>query len=147
MPRKPSRSRLSSSRPVRSGLAGVSRPVVRRDLEQSESDLVAATMEALTMRRVWAWRANSGTRVVANEGKRRVIKLSPPGTPDIIGIVPGTEGQLFGLEAKTSKGRLNANQKVWHAKAEAAGVRVGVFRTTGEALALVRLWSIREASN
>jgi hypothetical protein len=93
---------------------------------------VRATLKALELRRVWAWRVNSGARIG--------IKLAPTGTPDIIGIVPGSNGQLFGLEAKTSAGKMRPSQVAWHNKATDCGVKVGTFRTVAEALELLRSW-------
>lgn len=99
----------------------------------TESALVKNTLRALELRGVWAWRANSGTLMIQG----RMFKGAPAGTPDILGVI---NGKLFGLEAKTTKGKVSETQRVWHSRAEREGVRVGVFRTVGEALGFVETW-------
>lgn len=42
------------------------------------------------------------------------------------------------LEVKVGKGKLNAAQVAWHARAEARGIRVAVVRTLDEALEVLR---------
>lgn len=119
----------------------------------SESTLVTAILGALKMKGIFAWRANSGTQVIKAEGShaRRVIRGADAGTPDILLVLPvyadvavgQTErlGVLAGLEVKTATGKLQPSQVAWHARAEKFGVRVGVCRSVGEALALVQNWS------
>lgn len=99
----------------------------------TESVLVKHTLRALELRGVWAWRTNSGGVMVQGS----LYRGAPAGTPDILGVI---DGRLFGLEAKTAKGRVSETQRVWHSRAEREGVRVGVFRTVGEALAMVEEW-------
>ena len=101
----------------------------------SESDLVRATLDALAKLGFWAWRTNSGVAVGASGAR---VKLAPPGTPDILGVT--SDGRLFGLEAKTPTGRVSKTQIAWAARAERHNVHVAVFRSVGEAVALVRKW-------
>lgn len=107
----------------------------------SESDLVRAVLQALTLRRVWAWRVNSGVTVIGSGKSKRVIRGAPAGSPDIMLVVPGTLGRLGAVELKTETGRLRASQQRWHDKASRMGVACGVARSVGEAMALVDLWS------
>jgi hypothetical protein len=108
----------------------------------SETQLVRAVLDALAAKRVWAWRINSSLTVFgATSGHaRRVVKGAPAGSPDIMGILPGGGGRLFGIELKSPTGKQNANQKAWQLKAEAHGVRYGIARTVSEGLALVEGW-------
>ena len=110
----------------------------------SETQLVRAILDALHAKGVWCWRVNAGLTVFgASAGHaKRVIKGAPNGTPDIIGIVPGSRGRLFGLEAKSPTGKQNPNQRAWEIKATALGVRYGVVRSIGEALALLDAWQL-----
>ena len=78
------------------------------------------------MRRVWAWRVNSGAMAVNYRG-------APAGTPDILVVLP-PNGRLVGLEVKTATGQQAPSQVAWHAKAGANGVPYAVVRSTGEAL-------------
>lgn len=65
----------------------------------SEKDLVNAILDWLALHGAWAFRANSGVIPVEGEnGKRRMFRGAPAGTPDIIGIWPGGLG--FGIECK-----------------------------------------------
>jgi len=108
----------------------------------TETVLVRGILDALHAQAVFCWRVNAGLTVFGASGghAKRVIKGAPNGTPDIIGIVPGSRGRMFGIEAKSPKGVQNANQKAWEAKAAAHGVRYGVARSIGEAMGLVRAW-------
>lgn len=105
----------------------------------NETTIVRSILDALTMHGYWAWRANSGSRPTEYKGKVGRIKLSPPGTPDVLVVLPG--GQLAGLEAKTAKGRQTETQRRWQTRAERHGVRYAVVRSAVEALAIVKEWT------
>jgi hypothetical protein len=67
---------------------------------------------------------------------RRVIRLAPAGTPDILVLHP------YGfLEIKTATGEIRASQVLWHRTARGRGVRVAVVRSIGEALQVVGGWA------
>jgi hypothetical protein len=106
----------------------------------NETARVRAILDALELRGHWAWRANSGTQVIAASGqnRRRVIRGAPPGTPDILVVLPG--GRLGGLEVKTDSGRQSASQRLWEAKAARHRVRYAVVRSAREAIATVEAW-------
>lgn len=104
----------------------------------TEQRLTMSIIQALTARRIWCWRVNSGVVVTGTGASRRMVKMAPAGTPDILGVVG--DGRLFGLEVKTAKGRLAASQVAWAAKAVANGVRTRVVRSIGEALTAVAEW-------
>lgn len=111
--------------------------------------MVAAILKALALKGIWAWRANSGTQVIAasKRARRRAIKGAPAGTPDILLVlrrVPGCDddvGALCGLEVKSETGTQRLSQKAWQAKAERHGVRYAVVRSVREALAAVEAWA------
>lgn len=98
----------------------------------TETDLVRAILDALRTLKVWSWRTNAGT---FNGGK---VRGAPAGTPDVLGVLPG--GFLFGLEAKTERGKLSQSQLDWHETARFQGVRVEVVRSVGHAVATVARW-------
>lgn len=112
---------------------------------QLESDIQRAILAALTLRRIWCWRVNSGAMVVGEGAARRFVKLSPPGTPDILGVLPDGSGCLFGLEVKTATGKQSAAQIAWQKRAEASGVRYRVVRSVAEALAAIDEWNTSQA--
>jgi hypothetical protein len=111
----------------------------------SETDLVRAILGALRLRRVWAWRANSGTIVLKANAKaqRRVVRGAAAGTPDILGVLPG--GRLFGLEVKVPGGRVRPSQTAWHVQAAQHGVAVAVVHSISEALGAVDRWILEAA--
>lgn len=104
----------------------------------SETDLVNGALRALELRRIWAWRANSGTTVLKTTKSRRVIKGAPAGTPDVLLILPG--GRLAGIELKSPTGRVRSTQKIWSEKAKRHGVRWGVARSVSEVMRLIDKW-------
>lgn len=108
----------------------------------SETELVRSILATLARMGIWAWRANAGSRVMpaTDRSARRMFRGAPAGTPDILGVLPG--GRLFGLEAKTARGRVRPSQSAWHATAERHGVLVAVVRSVSEALAAVDRWRL-----
>jgi hypothetical protein len=114
----------------------------------------------LTLKGILAWRANSGTQVLAatSKARRRVIKGAPAGTPDILLVLPvqarvlslgaagmalesSVWGALCGLEVKSATGTQQPSQKAWQATAERHGVRYAVVRSVREALAALEGWT------
>lgn len=110
----------------------------------SETQLVRAVLDTLHAQRVWCWRVNAGLTVfgAATGSARRVVNGAPKGTPDIIGVVPGSRGRLFGIECKSPTGKQNPNQKAWEQKATNHGVRYGLARSVSDAVALLVAWQL-----
>lgn len=108
----------------------------------TETALVSACLKALAAIGVWAWRVNSGARVFAatRTAARRIVRMAPAGSPDIMLIVPGSRGQLAGIECKSDGGVWRKTQAAWCAKAEAHGVRYGIVRRVSECLEMVAEW-------
>jgi hypothetical protein len=122
--------------------------------------VVTAILKALELKGIFAWRANSGTQVLAatSKARRRVIKGAPAGTPDILLVLPvqarvlslgaggmnlesSVWGALCGLEVKSETGSQRLSQKAWQAKAAKHGVRYALVRSIREALAAVEAWA------
>lgn len=101
-----------------------------------------------TQHDVWAERRNSGYIVQLTPGGGRYkIFLGEDGTPDVCGkirlhdsfsnvFMPGGRLVPFGIETKCRGGKLNAAQKVFHAKARLWGMPV----CTAETLEDVKLF-------
>jgi hypothetical protein len=87
------------------------------------------------LRRVWCWRANAGI-AKTKEGDR--IRLAPPGTPDVLLVLPG--GYLAGMEAKTPTGAVRTTQRAWARVAADHGVRYAVVRSAAEVVATLDRW-------
>lgn len=105
----------------------------------SEQDLTRAIVETLQAKNIWCWRTNSGAVVTGHGASRRFVQMAPAGTPDILGVL--SNGSLFGLEAKTARGRQSASQVAWQKRAEDNGVRYRVVRSISEALDAVSIWT------
>jgi len=81
-----------------------------------EGSVLASILEYLKLRRVYAWRVNSGaTKVPASEGTReRFIRFGFSGCSDIIGILD--DGRLLAIEVKSARGVATADQLVFLAE-------------------------------
>lgn len=106
----------------------------------SESQIQKAILKHLQLKGYWCWRNNSGAVQTGEVGNKRFLRLSPKGSPDILGVFPG--GVLFGLEVKTATGKQNDNQIKWQSKATSYGVRYAVVRSREEALFRVATWGM-----
>ena len=74
----------------------------------AENKTTRAILEYLAYRGVFAWRNNNAPTYDSRKGVfRRAI--SPPGAPDIIGVMP-PDGRLLGIEVKTRTGRVSPAQ-------------------------------------
>lgn len=81
----------------------------------SESVVVAQCLEWLAVRRVFAWRNNTGATDVGG----RFIRYGHPGSGDILGILPG--GTFLSVECKTASGRQSKAQKLFQKMVERNG--------------------------
>jgi hypothetical protein len=98
----------------------------------SETDISRSIRKALTLAGYHVERVNSG-KVPTRNG---YFQGASPGTPDTVVLAP------YGwLETKTPIGKLNENQKKWHARAEKLGVRVAVVRSASDAIRAVDKWA------
>lgn len=92
----------------------------------TEADVLRACLQLLRLRGVFAWRNNSGNVPVGN----RLVRLAPPGTPDILGVLPG--GRMLAVEVKTATGKLRPSQRAWAEAARGLGAAVLLARSGGE---------------
>lgn len=95
----------------------------------SESTIQRAILDALLAAGAFAFRAQAG-KVKVRGGW---MTLCPPGTPDILVIVP-PRGLVLGLEVKTATGEERESQLAWAAKVRARGGVVETVRSPSEAL-------------
>jgi hypothetical protein len=96
----------------------------------SETDLSRSIRSALEATGAWVERIQAGKHRV----KGGVLVCASPGTPDLLVLWP----RVVFLEVKLPKGKLKPTQELWHARAQAAGLRVAVVRSVAEALEAVR---------
>lgn len=106
----------------------------RKPRRQPESGLVHACLDLLRARGAFVWRVSGG--LLRRDG--RTIRLSPPGTPDIVGMLAC--GRFVGVECKTATGSLQQSQREWHTRAArmAPGAVVLVVRSAGELDAAIK---------
>lgn len=109
-------------------MAGVKR-------NESESSIQRKILEALRVKRVLAWRLNSGkVRVGAH-----YVQGSPNGTPDIIVHLGGSK--FCFLEVKRPGKKLEPEQMAWFERAVAAGILAGLVTSVEEALLTVSVFT------
>lgn len=66
-------------------------------------------MQYLRLKRIFAWRQNTGAFIMQDKGRKRFIRCGIAGLSDIIGILPG--GKFLAIELKVPGGRLTKAQK------------------------------------
>lgn len=79
-----------------------------------EGDVKTAVLDLLAAERVFVLRVNSGDLLLtAPNGSKRLVKLAPKGTADILAIVPDPRGAFMPLwvETKSSKGGMTLDQE------------------------------------
>lgn len=81
----------------------------------SEANVVHGCLAYLKLRGIYAWRQNTGA---AKTKSGRFVKFGMPGTPDIVGMLPG--GRFLGIECKRPNGgRQSPAQKLFQANTDA----------------------------
>lgn len=64
-----------------------------------EKDIVNAILQYLQLKKIFAWRNNSGMIFGKDEkGRTYAHRMGPKGSPDIIGIM--SDGRFLGIEVK-----------------------------------------------
>jgi hypothetical protein len=96
---------------------------------KGETELQRAIKKALEALGVWVIRTQTSGRTGP-----RSIATGEPGMPDLYAVGLGW------LEVKTETGKLSEDQRAWHARAQALGVRVAVVRSVKEAVEVVLSW-------
>lgn len=75
--------------------------------------------------------------------KRDAAKLKAMGvTPGIPDLMIVADGKTYGLELKTSRGRLSTEQKSMLDRMQAAGVYIAVAYGLDQALAIISAWGL-----
>lgn len=89
-----------------------------------ETDLVRQCLDYLSMRGVLAWRNNTGA---IRDRTGRPVKFGTPGSPDILGVLPG--GRTIGIECKVGRNKPTELQAGFLAELTRMGAVAGVVRT------------------
>jgi hypothetical protein len=85
----------------------------------TESAVLSACLEYLTLTGIFAWRNNTGA--VKVDGKR-FVRFGLKGSPDILGVMP--DGRILCVECKSVRGRLTPEQRAF---GEAVKRRGGIY--------------------
>lgn len=106
----------------------------------SEFDLHAAVVSHLAWRAksgvFWFHPANGGGRSKAEAGRLKAMGVVP-GVPDLMLLI---EGRCYGLELKSSKGRLSPAQKTTIPSMERAGCTIAVANSVDAAIDTLTAW-------
>ncbi|MFA5911829.1 MAG: VRR-NUC domain-containing protein [Vicinamibacterales bacterium] len=86
-----------------------------------EGAVLAAILEYLAIRQVFAWRVNTGAVKLADKtGKTRFVRFGFPGCSDIIGVIgseiPAWEGRPLAIEVKSPTGKATEEQLIFLAE-------------------------------
>lgn len=90
----------------------------------TETETQKQIMDWLRDNHIWHRRIPVGAVKHAGVRKRSSLK----GIPDIMGIIPKSNGRVFFIEVKTDEGRLSEGQKLVIGELEAEGVLVIIAR-------------------
>jgi len=108
-----------------------------------EGDIVRACLDYLKLKKILAWRNQTGALVLGAGRDRRFMRQGMKGSADIIACVKvgpllNTElncvrlGQMWAIECKTDKGKQSPAQKEFEALVVASGGRYVVVRSVAE---------------
>jgi hypothetical protein len=96
-----------------------------------ETDLIGVALDWLKLAGVLAWRNQAGAIFVREKGRSRKIQMGPPGSSDIIGLIPGS-GRFFAAEAKVGRRQVTPDQAVFLDRVREDGGLAFVFRSLEE---------------
>jgi len=85
----------------------------------SERDTQKAILQFLALKRVLAYRMNTGAAVYETAGKKRFVRYGNPGMADILAITTG--GQCIWIEVKAAKGKQSESQIRFQREVEKRG--------------------------
>ena len=88
--------------------------------KRTETDIVRACLSWLVLRRIPAWRNNTGAIVQRYKNKSRLIRFGHRGMSDILGIMP-PDGRFLAIECKTDRGKTTEYQEVFLREIRDAG--------------------------
>lgn len=77
-----------------------------------EAPVLRAVLDYLAIRRIFAWRNNSGgTFLPGAGGRRQFVRFGAKGSSDVFAILPG--GRFLAIECKRPGGKLTLAQEEW----------------------------------
>jgi hypothetical protein len=92
-------------------------------------------LQLLALRRIPAWRANTGAaRIAGANGRRRFVRFNVKGCADVLAVLPPS-GRLLAVECKMPGRRPSADQRAFLDNIAGAGGLAVVVRDLGELMA------------
>ena len=102
-----------------------------------EKETQAAILEYLALRKIFAWRNNSGAaKMMRKDGSQGFIRFGAIGSPDILAILPPT-GRLLAVECKSPTGRISPQQEAFGERIKAAGGVYVMARSIDDIIAVL----------
>ena len=80
-----------------------------KNMVEHERDIQRAILDYLSLKRIVAFRINSGAMKVGSAGNERYMRLAPRGTPDILGYTK--DGHFLAIEVKRKGGTVSTEQQ------------------------------------
>lgn len=84
-----------------------------------EREIQKSILDYLSLRKINAWRTNSGISFSSYKEKQFITRLAPRGTSDIIGFL--NDGRFLGIEVKKPGGKVSDDQDIFLNKINRAG--------------------------
>jgi len=97
-----------------------------------ETKIVREVLSLLRDHHILAFRNNTGVARIGG----RWVRFGVPGSPDIIGVLPG--GRFLGIEVKTATGKEADHQRDFRERIELSGGVAIVVHSIEEALAKIK---------
>jgi len=120
---------------------------VPRRTKTEEGHLKTAVLDLLAADKIYALRVNSGDLLLtAPNGKKRLVKLAPKGTADVLAIVPNEEHTFMPLwlETKSKRGTLTPEQESFRNEVEARGHAYLVVTDTDQIMEWLKWFRSRD---
>lgn len=112
----------------------------------TEADIHKAVIRNLVQRgmpKVFWFHVPNGGKRSWSEGKSFKAMGVIAGVPDIVLI---KDGEIFGLEIKSTSGRTQPSQRLVHAAMQEAGAKTAIAKGLDEALVTLECWGILKRS-
>ena len=109
-------------------------------MARRETDIVRAILDYLKVKRVPAWRVNTGAFKAEYKGRVRFHRFGAPGMSDIIACLPPL-GRMLALEVKREDGEASEKQEEFLALVKSNGGVSAVVRSIDDVERLLsRVW-------
>ena len=84
----------------------------------TEKETQATILDYLAIKHIFHWRQNTGAMRGEHKGKKWFVQFGDKGSPDIFAVI---DGNIYGIEVKSPKGKMSESQKDYEERFVAAG--------------------------